>query len=310
MQELRETPSGIDDVADFLRLNPVELVDHAIADREEDAGATTNTLKTPIHSSLDERWSTDDPKGKLAYFNTLYARAAAAVVAERFEIAEDEVPGVQVRFGLPRDGVGEREDRLMKGVADIEAWELEASRLGRTLSPACTLRRRPFSAHAPPSSCQYPPLQQPHVVNERFRSSTWTRLYAGTTVPPLPKSKRLEASLDTRVPALKYNLNRQAPPSWLCRALHEDAYGLRSIPRPPPYKWSSPTPTPRTRLATPAMMPKGGCRWYFLRLASRRRYLDPQPARLGVLRASCTSRCASIWNPCTVRTMTKPFQVL
>ncbi|GJE94756.1 hypothetical protein PsYK624_109280 [Phanerochaete sordida] len=127
LQEWRATPPSLDDVAEFLRLNPavgtfqwIELVDRAYADREEGAEVTINTLKAALHSSLRrrayERWATDHPRGELADFVKQYARAAAAVVAKRFEIAESEIPALQAEFGLPRSAP--REGHLSGGTAD------------------------------------------------------------------------------------------------------------------------------------------------------------------------------------------------
>ncbi|KIP02158.1 hypothetical protein PHLGIDRAFT_41651, partial [Phlebiopsis gigantea 11061_1 CR5-6] len=68
----RESPVNIDDVAEFLQLNPaaatfqwLELVDRAYADRDEGTGETVNTFKADMHTKVRkrayERWTQAHP---------------------------------------------------------------------------------------------------------------------------------------------------------------------------------------------------------------------------------------------------------
>ncbi|GJE92813.1 hypothetical protein PsYK624_089700 [Phanerochaete sordida] len=125
LQEWRAAPPSLDDVAEFLRLNPavgtfqwMELVDRALADRAEGAGVTINTLKAALHSTMRrqayDRWLAEHPREKLEDFNRRYARAAAAVVAKRFEVDDAAVSALQTEFGLPRDAA--RGGRPSEGV--------------------------------------------------------------------------------------------------------------------------------------------------------------------------------------------------
>ncbi|EKM56353.1 uncharacterized protein PHACADRAFT_193970 [Phanerochaete carnosa HHB-10118-sp] len=112
LQDWRETPIDLDDVAEFLRLNPavetftwLELVDQALADREQGEEDSLALLKADLHivqrKKAYEMWVATHPSVDLASFTESYAIEVAEAVAKLFEIDELTLVALQAEFGLP-----------------------------------------------------------------------------------------------------------------------------------------------------------------------------------------------------------------
>ncbi|KIP08671.1 hypothetical protein PHLGIDRAFT_68979 [Phlebiopsis gigantea 11061_1 CR5-6] len=111
LQDWRDSPVNIDQVAEFLQLNPaaatfqwLELVDRAYADRDGGAGETVNTYKADLHTRVRrdtyEGWVRRNPTCPVAVFNEKYARVAADKVRARFGLPDEEILSLRVEFGM------------------------------------------------------------------------------------------------------------------------------------------------------------------------------------------------------------------
>lgn len=111
LAEWRESPPDLEDVAEFLRLNPVvgtfqwlELVDQAIADREQGVTNSMALLKTEIHTRIRQRayarWTQAFPRRTLTEFNGKFAQAALSLIESRHTL--DDAGRIQtlVEFGI------------------------------------------------------------------------------------------------------------------------------------------------------------------------------------------------------------------
>lgn len=119
LAEWRETPPDLEDVAEFLRLNPVvgtfqwlELVDQAIADREQGETSSIALLKTELHTRIRKRahnhWTRAFPRGTLTEFNKKFARTALDLIESRHTL----------------DAAGRAQTLVEFGVSSAEAKEL------------------------------------------------------------------------------------------------------------------------------------------------------------------------------------------
>lgn len=111
LAEWRETPPDLEDVAEFLRLNPVvgtfqwlELVDQAMADRERGETNSIALLKTELHTRIRKRahtrWTQAFPRGTLTEFNTKFARTALDLIESRHTLGDAGRIQTLVEFGV------------------------------------------------------------------------------------------------------------------------------------------------------------------------------------------------------------------
>lgn len=112
LRDWRATLIQLDDVAEFLQLNPVvgtftwlELIDCALQDRADGESESLALLKVKLHTTIRkaayERWRGNHPKEPLSQFTELYAASAAATVCGEYEIDERSQVALLVEFGMP-----------------------------------------------------------------------------------------------------------------------------------------------------------------------------------------------------------------
>lgn len=112
-REWQKKPPKLEDIAEFLTLNPVlatfpwlELVDNAFHDLEQGDAESIAVPKAHLHTHVRkvayERWVEEHEEEKpLTEFNAMYAVKAVEVIASRFMISADDHKVLEREFGLP-----------------------------------------------------------------------------------------------------------------------------------------------------------------------------------------------------------------
>lgn len=112
IQEWRKIPPNMEEVAEFLRLNPMvgtfawaDLVAQAKADRDAGEIQTIAILKVTLHTEVRkkayDRWVGINPAAPVSAFNQKFAKAAVRLVKDKYDLTPQEEESLKEEFGSP-----------------------------------------------------------------------------------------------------------------------------------------------------------------------------------------------------------------